>query len=65
MPQVAGDLTELRQQVERTERAITGLTGRRPHLLRPPYGAVNSEVRRYLKSLGYTIVMWSGGCIDW
>lgn len=38
---------------------------RRPVLFRPPYGALNDGVRAFLASRGYTIVFWTGGCIDW
>ncbi len=48
-----------------TEELILNLTGRRPVLFRPPYGAINNKVRHFLRERGYTIVVWSGGCIDW
>jgi hypothetical protein len=65
MMQASGNLAELHRQVEASERAIQQVTGSHPYLIRPPYGAISPGVRRYLASRNYTIVMWSGGCIDW
>ncbi|KAI9034048.1 hypothetical protein DFJ74DRAFT_600762 [Hyaloraphidium curvatum] len=60
-----GNTSELAFQIEENERIIKEITGRRPYLLRPPYGAVSAGVRRFLEKRGYTIVMWNAGCIDW
>jgi len=63
--QVSGLTDQMQREVIDTEELIYNLTGRRPVLFRPPYGAVNDGVRAFLASRGYTIVFWSGGCIDW
>lgn len=39
-------------------RAITGVTGREPVLLRPPYGHVNGNTLLASAAMGYDIVMW-------
>lgn len=64
--QEAGNTALLDQEVIGNEDIIFNLTGKRPKYLRPPYGAVNADVLRYLGARGYDgVVMWSGGCIDW
>ncbi|GAX76785.1 hypothetical protein CEUSTIGMA_g4231.t1 [Chlamydomonas eustigma] len=62
---MSGNLTKMDAEIIDTEDLLFKLTGRRPRLIRPPYGAANKEVVTYLGGRGYSIVMWSGGCIDW
>lgn len=56
--------TELAFQIEENEKILTELTGERPKLIRPPYGAINKGVRKFLEKKGYTVIMWNTGCID-
>ncbi|MDO4267531.1 MAG: polysaccharide deacetylase family protein [Eubacteriales bacterium] len=48
--------------VERTQRLISGITGRRPEYLRPPYGAWNEELENCLDLVP---VFWSVDSLDW
>ena len=41
LAQTTGNYTLLDEQIIKNEEVIFNLTGRRPRLLRPPYGAVN------------------------
>jgi peptidoglycan-N-acetylglucosamine deacetylase len=64
------DLTALsaaavRSQLARTNRLIARLTGERPTLFRPPYGAVNAQVRRVAADLGMRTVIWDLDSVDW
>lgn len=64
------DLTKLsagaiRTDLARTSRRLAGLTGERPTLFRPPYGAVNGTVRRVAADLGMRTVIWDLDSIDW
>lgn len=66
------DLTEesnsvIRMEIEKTESLLFSITGRRPKLLRSPYGVYNSSVRRITKELGYEFCHWtcSLGIEDW
>eukprot|EP00743_Colponemidia_sp_Colp-15_P007864 GILK01008517.1.p1 GENE.GILK01008517.1~~GILK01008517.1.p1 ORF type:complete len:275 (+),score=32.95 GILK01008517.1:45-827(+) len=59
------DEAELIRQIEDTEKLLAEITGERPYLIRPPYGAISPKVRQYLASRDYTIVMWNLGCVDW
>jgi peptidoglycan/xylan/chitin deacetylase (PgdA/CDA1 family) len=64
--QESGDFAALEQEVVGNEEVIMNLTGLRPRLLRPPYGAVSVDVLKYMGQRGYEgVVMWSGGCINW
>ena len=53
---------QLQNQINRTADAIYQVTGQTPHLLRPPYGAINQEValRTYLPN-----ILWSIDPRDW
>jgi peptidoglycan-N-acetylglucosamine deacetylase len=55
----------VRHQLARTNRRLTRLTGERPTLFRPPYGAVNRRVRRVARSLEMRTVIWDADSIDW
>ncbi|WP_030038011.1 polysaccharide deacetylase family protein, partial [Streptomyces resistomycificus] len=61
------DLTKLTAgqvayQLNRTSAAIKDATGKAPTLFRPPYGAVNSTVRR---ATGLSPVLWTLDTEDW
>jgi peptidoglycan/xylan/chitin deacetylase (PgdA/CDA1 family) len=56
---------EVRSQLARTNRRISRLTGERPRLFRPPYGAVNEQVREVAANLGMRTVLWDADSLDW
>ena len=56
---------EVRGQLARTSRRLSRLTGERPRLFRPPYGAVNEEVREIAADLGMRTVLWDADSLDW
>lgn len=49
----------IRVELERTERAITDLTGRKPTLMRPPGGSTDDRVSKIVKELGMAQVLWT------
>jgi peptidoglycan-N-acetylglucosamine deacetylase len=64
------DLTTLsadavRRDLARTNRRLARLTGERPTIFRPPYGAVNGQVRRVAAGLGLRTVIWDADSLDW
>jgi len=64
------DLTTLpasaiRGQLARTNRLIARLTGKRPKVFRPPYGAVNARVRQVAADLAMRTVIWDVDSVDW
>jgi peptidoglycan-N-acetylglucosamine deacetylase len=56
---------EVRSQLVRTNRRLSRLTGQRPRLFRPPYGAVNDQVRGIAAELGMRTVLWNADSLDW
>jgi len=56
----------LQEEVQKTSDAIAEATGKKPPLLRPPYGAINSHVGKILEQKdGLTVVLWSVDPLDW
>ncbi|MFC7220801.1 polysaccharide deacetylase family protein [Streptomyces polyrhachis] len=50
---------EARRELERTQRALAGLTGRAPVLMRPPQGRTGKQVSAICRELGLAQVLWS------
>lgn len=65
------DLTKVepkrvRSEISRTNEAILSVTGVRPTLFRPPYGALSSDVRRTVREeFGLSMTMWDLDTMDW
>ncbi|MFJ4829797.1 polysaccharide deacetylase family protein [Streptomyces sp. NPDC088747] len=49
----------VRDELNRTGEAITGLTGRRPTLMRPPEGRTDDRVSRVTEELGLAQILWT------
>ncbi|CRK82258.1 polysaccharide deacetylase family protein [Neobacillus massiliamazoniensis] len=58
-------LNEVRGQIEGTANEVNRLTGMRPVLFRPPYGALNLDVIREIMSLRDKIIFWNVDSLDW
>jgi peptidoglycan-N-acetylglucosamine deacetylase len=56
---------EVRRQLARTNRRLSRLTGDRPRVFRPPYGAVDAQVRGVAADLGMRTVLWDADSLDW
>ena len=52
-------------QVQKSEQAITQITGVRPTLFRPPSGSYNDTLVETLEELGYYCIQWDCDTIDW
>jgi peptidoglycan/xylan/chitin deacetylase (PgdA/CDA1 family) len=52
-------------EVIQVEQVIRAITGRRPYLFRPPFGATTPETTARLVAEGYTVVMWNLDSQDW
>lgn len=64
------DLTKLgpegiRKEIESTSDKISNITGVRPYLVRPPYGAYNEHVKNDAANHGNSIILWSVDSLDW
>ncbi len=57
--------SEVRSQIERTQRIIFDTTGYRCTLMRPPFGARTPMTLRVIRKLGLTPAMWNVTCYDW
>lgn len=56
---------EVTNQIMATRAKIYETTGADATVLRPPYGAVNEDVKNVCAQLGVTIVNWSMDTLDW
>ncbi|MFE5814521.1 polysaccharide deacetylase family protein [Streptomyces sp. NPDC056479] len=50
---------EIREEIDRPNKAIERLIGRRPTLMRPPQGRTNDTVHDICRELGMSEVLWS------
>jgi peptidoglycan/xylan/chitin deacetylase (PgdA/CDA1 family) len=50
---------QVRESLDRTQRAIYAASGVTTHIMRPPFGARDWQVLDEIRKLGYTPVMWS------
>lgn len=53
---------ELKDQIQRTQRAVLEVIGSEPKVLRPTYGSYNKDLR---KSIDMPIILWSIDPQDW
>lgn len=56
---------ERRKELNSTADIIERITGVRPKLFRPPFGACDAEVEKEARALGYATVQWSVDSLDW
>jgi peptidoglycan/xylan/chitin deacetylase (PgdA/CDA1 family) len=56
----------IREQLDKTHQAVLGATGVTMKLLRPPYGALTENMRRWTRqTFGYSTVLWDVDPLDW
>lgn len=56
----------VRSQLRRTDDAIKAVTGKRPTLFRPPYGALTPRQKKWIHDeFGYQIILWDVDPLDW
>ncbi|HUR72701.1 MAG TPA: polysaccharide deacetylase family protein [Sporichthya sp.] len=56
---------EIRAELTRTANLVQSVTGRRPELMRPPYGEVSERVVDVLGARQWPIIQWSVDPEDW
>ena len=62
-PQLSAiSVTEMKNEISKTDAAIENIIGVKPVLLRPPYGAVDADVKAYA---GKPLIHWSIDTLDW
>jgi peptidoglycan/xylan/chitin deacetylase (PgdA/CDA1 family) len=56
----------VRSQLQRTDDAIKNATGKRPTLMRPPYGSLTEREKHWIHDeFGYQIILWDVDPYDW
>ena len=56
----------VRRQLRQTDDAIKNATGKRPTLMRPPYGSITAREKRWIHDeFGYDIILWDVDPYDW
>jgi peptidoglycan/xylan/chitin deacetylase (PgdA/CDA1 family) len=56
----------VRRQLRQTDDAIKSATGKRPALMRPPYGSITAREKRWIHDeFGYDIILWDVDPYDW
>ena len=53
---------KIAQEIKKTDTSIKKITGKKPVLLRPPYGSIGSNLR---KNAGKPMILWSIDTLDW
>lgn len=57
---------QIRTELQKSEEAIVRITGVRPRLIRPPYGATNKRIEQWIyNDFGYSTILWSVDPQDW
>ncbi|MFA5635643.1 MAG: polysaccharide deacetylase family protein [Anaerovoracaceae bacterium] len=56
---------QIQEEIESAGVAIEALTGIKPNLFRPPFGAYNNEVIETLEGMDYKVIQWSVDSLDW
>lgn len=56
---------QIREELGSTGTTIESLTGVRPRLFRPPFGAYNNSLIETCEAEGYKVIQWSVDSLDW
>jgi peptidoglycan/xylan/chitin deacetylase (PgdA/CDA1 family) len=56
----------VRRELQKTDDAIAAAIGKRPTLLRPPYGSITARQKHWIhEEFGYRIIIWDVDPLDW
>lgn len=58
-------LDEVKQEISQTEELFQQLLQISPTFVRPPFGAMNDQLRQYIQQSPYTVIHWSIDTKDW
>lgn len=56
---------EILAEIVLCEEKIYRYTGKRPRLIRPPWGKINEDSLKRLEDMGYRMVLWNTSVKDW
>lgn len=56
----------VRRELQKTEEAIVAAIGKKPTLMRPPYGSITANQKRWIHNeFGYRVILWDVDPLDW
>jgi len=56
----------VRKELQKTDDAIVAAIGKRPTLMRPPYGSITARQKHWIhEEFGYRIIIWDVDPLDW
>lgn len=56
----------VRHELQKTDDAIAAAIGKRPTLMRPPYGSITAHQKKWIhEEFGYRIIIWDVDPLDW
>jgi peptidoglycan/xylan/chitin deacetylase (PgdA/CDA1 family) len=56
----------VRRELQKTDDAIVAATGKRPTLMRPPYGSLTAHQKKWIHDeFGYRVIIWDVDPLDW
>src|SRR4051812_22857266 len=56
----------VRRELQKTDDAISAAIGKRPTLMRPPYGSITAHQKKWIhEEFGYRIIIWDVDPLDW
>jgi peptidoglycan/xylan/chitin deacetylase (PgdA/CDA1 family) len=56
----------VRRELQKTDDAISAAIGKRPTLMRPPYGSITARQKKWIhEEFGYRIIIWDVDPLDW
>lgn len=56
---------KIQQELKGTEEKIMALTGKKPTVFRPPFGAYNNQLMEVAEANGYQVIQWDVDSLDW
>lgn len=59
------DRDEIKEEIQGCNDKIEAITGKRPTLLRPPYGDYNNAVVEVCREMGMECIQWDVDSLDW
>lgn len=58
--------SSVRTELQKTDDAIRDAIGKRPTLMRPPYGSITARQKKWInEEFGYRIILWDVDPLDW
>lgn len=56
---------KIQEELFENEKLITSVTGQKPYLFRPPFGAYNNRVIKTVQEANFVPIQWSIDSLDW